>query len=82
MRAREGESKGGAEREGERIPSRLRIASAEPNVGLKLMNHEIMTQTEIKSQTLNLLSHPGTPCLKILTYTFSLADHDTTRTLR
>ena len=33
------------EREGERerIPSRLLTASAEPNMGLELMNHEIMT---------------------------------------
>ena len=27
----------------ERIPSRLHTISAEPNAGLKLMNHEIMT---------------------------------------
>ena len=33
------------EREGEkeRIPSRLHTASAEPNAGLDLMKHEIMT---------------------------------------
>ena len=30
------------EREGERIPSRLRAVSAEPDVGLELANHEIM----------------------------------------
>ena len=29
--------------------------------GLKLTNHEIMTWAEIKSQTLNQLSHPGIP---------------------
>ena len=36
---------GGAEREREkeRIPSGLRTVSIEPNVGLKLMNCEIMT---------------------------------------
>ena len=31
------------ETERERIPSRLHIASTEPNTGLKLTNHEIMT---------------------------------------
>ena len=44
-------SKGGPEREGERIPSRLCIVSMEPNAGLhvrlnaglELMNSEIMT---------------------------------------
>ena len=38
-------SRGGAERDGERqsIPSRLCAVSAEPDVRLKLMNHEIMT---------------------------------------
>ena len=34
---------GRAEREGKRIPSRLCTASAEPDEGLELMNHEIMT---------------------------------------
>ena len=36
------------EREGERILSRLHIVSTEPNMGFKLMNHEIMTWAEIK----------------------------------
>ena len=36
-------SRGGAEREGKRIPSRLRAVSAEPHAGLELKNHEIMT---------------------------------------
>ena len=38
-------SRGGAEREGERekIPSRLRAVSAEPDMGLEPMNREIMT---------------------------------------
>ena len=36
-------SRGGAEREGERILSRFHAVSAEPNVGLKLTNQEIMT---------------------------------------
>ena len=43
----------GAEREEERIPSRLSGVIMEPDVGLELTNHEIMTRTEIKSQTLN-----------------------------
>ena len=34
--------RGGAERERERIPSRLHAVSMEPNVGLELPNHEIM----------------------------------------
>ena len=34
---------GKAEKEGERVPSRLLAVSAEPEVGLKPMNHEIMT---------------------------------------
>ena len=36
-------SRGGAEREGERIPSRLCTVSVEPDAGLKPVNHEIMT---------------------------------------
>ena len=34
---------GEAEREGDRILSRLRTVSAEPDAGLELTNHEIMT---------------------------------------
>ena len=43
-------SRGGAETEGERerIPNRLRAVSAEPGLGLDLMNHEITTQVEIR----------------------------------
>ena len=63
-RGRESTSRGGAERERERererIPSRLHAISAEPNVGLKLMNREIMTWAEIKSCPFNRLSHIGT----------------------
>ena len=44
---------GGAEREGEKIPSRLCAVSAEPDAGLKLTNPEIMTWAEIKSQMLD-----------------------------
>ena len=46
---------GGAEREGDswRIPCRFPTASVEPDVGLQLMNHEIMTGVEIKSGTLH-----------------------------
>ena len=36
-------NRGGAEREEERIPSTLLTQSAVPDVGLELMNHEIMT---------------------------------------
>ena len=45
--------------------SRLCADRAEPDRGLKFMNHEIMTWTEIKSWTLNQLSHPGVPVLRI-----------------
>ena len=48
------------ERETERILSRLYAVGTEPNVGLDLMNCEIMSWAEIKSQPLNRLSHPGT----------------------
>ena len=34
---------GQRERERDRIPSRLRAVSAEPETGLELKNHEIMT---------------------------------------
>ena len=51
----------GAETEGEKIPSRLHTISADSNTGLKPTNHKIMTRAEIKSQTLNLPSHPSTP---------------------
>ena len=40
-RGREGERE--REREKERIPSRLYTDSTEPDEGLELMNHEIMT---------------------------------------
>ena len=46
-------------RERERTPVRPCTASTEPDPELDLMNHEIMTWTEIKSQMLNWLSHPG-----------------------
>ena len=44
-RERERESKPGSGRERgrERTPSRLRAVSTEPDMGLKLTNHEIMT---------------------------------------
>ena len=47
--------------EAERIPSRLHTVSAEPNMRLNPTNCEIMTLAKIKSQMLNLLSHPGAP---------------------
>ena len=48
-------SRGGAQREEERerVPSRIRTVSAEPDAGLELMNHAIMTSAKIKSQTLH-----------------------------
>ena len=58
-RERERTSRGGAERGRQRILSRLCAVSTEPDVGLEPTNREMMTQAEIKSQTLNPLSHPG-----------------------
>ena len=65
----ESTSEGGAGRRRDRIPSRLHAVSAEPDVGLKLTNCEIMIWAEIKSQTPNRLSHPGTPNYKNLNTT-------------
>ena len=61
LRARESKQGRGRKRGRERIPSRLRSVSTEPDVGLELTNLEIMTRAETKSQTLNRLSHPGAP---------------------
>ena len=45
----------------ETIPSTVSTARTETDVGLKLMNHEIVTGAEVKSWTLNQLSHPDAP---------------------
>ena len=63
-RERQSMSRGGTEREGDReskAGSRLWAVSTESNAGLEPMNCEIMRW----SQTLNQLSHPGTPILHI-----------------
>ena len=49
-------SRGGAERERDRTPSRFLSVSAQPEPGLELMNSEIMIRAKIKSQTLNRLT--------------------------
>ena len=59
---------GQRERERERIPSRLHIVSTEPYMGFRLMNREIMTQAEIRSQMLKRLSHPDAPRGKHFTF--------------
>ena len=61
-----GEGQRETERQRERIPSRFHTVSTEPDAGLELMNHEITIQAETKSQTLNQLSHPGTPSSIVL----------------
>ena len=61
-------SRVGAEREGERIPSRLHTVSLEPDAGLKHINCEIVTPAEIKSWTPNRLTHPGTLLFTFLTF--------------
>ena len=55
---------GEGEREGGRLASRPRDVSAEPITGPHVLNHEIMTWAEIKSWTLNQLSHLGAPVIK------------------
>ena len=50
---------GQREKERERIPSRLCAISAEPDAGLELTNREVITRAEIRSRTLDRLSHPG-----------------------
>ena len=57
LRERVGE--GQRERRRETIPSNLHAASTKPDMGLEVLNHEIMTSAKIKSWTLNRLSHPG-----------------------
>ena len=52
---------GGAERDRERIPTRLHAVSAEPDGGPDPPNHAIMTRVEIRSWMLNQVSHPGAP---------------------
>ena len=53
-RERESVSREGAEREGDtesEAGSRLRAVSTEPDVGLELMNHEIMTRAKVGRST-------------------------------
>ena len=55
--------KGQTERERECLKQ-----GSETDTGLKLMNHEIMTQAKIKSGEFNRLSHPGAPLFHRLNY--------------
>ena len=59
-RQRQHELGRGREREKHRIRSRFQAVSTEPDAGLELTNHEIMTWAKIKSQVFNRLSHTGT----------------------
>ena len=68
-REREHECARGVEKEGQRIPSRFCMVSTKPNAELDPTNCEIMTWAEVKSQTLNWLSHSGAPELKCLLVT-------------
>ena len=57
------ETKGQRDREGEN-PKQALYFSVEPEMEFQPMNHcEIMTWAEIKSWTLNWLSHPGVPAV-------------------
>ena len=64
-RKRERENElGRGQREGDtesQAGSRLWAVSAEPDAGLEPTEHKIVIWSEIKSQTLNWLSHPGSP---------------------
>ena len=51
------------EREGDRTPSRLWADSLEPNVGLKPMNHNIMTWVKVRRLTKWATQAPHTHCL-------------------
>ena len=53
-------------------PGGLHTDSREPDAGLKLMNHEIMTWAKIKSQMLNQLSHPGALSSQFLRVSYGL----------
>ena len=53
---------GGAEGENLQADTPL---STEPDVGLSLMTHEMMTWAETKSQMVNRLSYLGAPIYKI-----------------
>ena len=64
---RECMGRGGAERERQRIQSRLCADSRESDAGLELVNPEIMTWA---GQMLNQLSHPGVPASKSWHSTF------------
>ena len=64
-REREHTGEGQRERERERIPTRLCTVRTEPEVGLELTDHKIMSRAEIKSWTFNRLSPPGAPTIEI-----------------
>ena len=53
--------RGETEREREKIPSRLYTVSTQPDTGLELTNCEMVTLANIRSRSLNQLSHPGAP---------------------
>ena len=70
---RENTGRGGAGREwGESLPSRLHIVNADHDAGLEPLNCEILIWVEIKSQTLNQLSHPGAPEIRTVLIIISL----------
>ena len=66
----------------ERIPSRPCAVSAEPKTGLELENCEIMTRTQIKSETLNRVSHPGAPLMLFLKRSLCCHEENELRGLR
>ena len=61
---------GGTEGEAERESQADSMLRTEPDARLHPTTHEIMTWPEIKNQTLNLLSHPGTPLEDMFKHTF------------
>ena len=61
---RQSASRGGAERQGDtesEAGPRLRAVSTEPDVGLELTNHDIMTRAKVGCLTDRATQEPHTP---------------------
>ena len=72
---RETERERDRERGRERESQAGSMLSAEPNAGLDPTNREIMTRAEIKSRTLNGLSHPASPPSQLFNRCSDLPPH-------
>ena len=74
-------SGGGAERKGERIPSRFRAVSTEPMRGLNSWTLRSWLEKKINSQPLNQLSHPGAPEEAFLHMSSAVSHHEVIQSL-